>query len=280
MEIKPITMSSMLSASLNLNTDNIKFLITTDSSYNIQTLADITSGTIDFTTANISKEVVSDIGAYSSTKGVYLSAENIFFSNIDKDYSELGINYIYIYAYKDTGTPATSIILARHQIYNYDGYGPTRYVFTNQIGSRFLSLVDRNTTSTLYRPFREGLFKCSYGNMRTKNIKFMLLDSSYSFDITDSTYADIPSGSIISEASVDQSRLYISSDGSLAISGSNILLFNTPSVRTVNSVVMYIDEAPLNKPLIGYNSSLNKTNFSTNSTTTTFRINGNILFSL
>jgi hypothetical protein len=38
--------------------------------------------------------------------------------------------------------------------------------------------------------------------------------------------------------------------------------------------------APLNKPLIGYNSSLNKTNFSTNSTTTTFRINGNILFSL
>jgi hypothetical protein len=278
MNITGLTLTNILSGNLNLNTANIKFGISPNSFYGINYIDQLTN--IDFTTDNIQKVVAVDTGAYSYSRSAYLSTRNIFFSDINKDYQSLGINYVTVFAYLDTGVASTSYILASQQIYSPEFYGPTTYNFSNADGNRFLFLRDNSNTATLYRSFREGLLKASYGNLRTKTIKYILLDSTYTFDITHSTYANIPAGSIIAETSVDTPRLYISDDGTLKIFGTNVLTFNTPTTKIVKSIVIYIDEQPLGKPLIGYISSINPTDYSTNSTTSYMRMNGNIIFSL
>lgn len=273
------SLNMMLSGSIFFQSSGIRMALSTENPWEgtqpKRFLSDI--GVINHTSNTVFPNIVRDTGAYDSTRSVYLCAFKLTFSDVTTDYTNRYANF---YLYLDSGNPSTSPLLSYHNPYSPDIYGKVEYTFSNQ--TRVFRLRDFSFSSnrTLFRTFREKLFKNEIGNLQTLNIKVALMNQSYAFNVqTQQYYSDISSNVVATSNQIN--NLFIE-DGSLK-SGTSFIGFLNLTGPQINSTVFYIDSGdPTTSLLIGYYDSTTITGFPfiPDGNNFTLRLNANTIFQL
>lgn len=238
------TLDRMLSGSIFFQSSGLKMAISIQNPFStpIRFLSDIV--TIDHTSNTVIPEIFRETGNLNSTASVYLCAFKLTFPNVTTDYLNL---QTYIYFYLEGETSSTSPILSYQSLYSPSILGKVDYTFS---GQRVFRLRDISSNRTLFRTFREELYKNKIGNLQEKNIKIALMNSSYVFNIqTQQYYSDISSNVVATSNQIP--NLFIT-DGSLR-SGTSFIEFSNLTGSPVQTTVFYIDSGdPSTSLLIGY----------------------------
>lgn len=265
------TISRILSGEFSLDNITIGTFITREDISNKNVVGDFTSIEY-FSLPTNPAVVVTEAGAYSFSRSVYLSAFKTTFSDIVTDYTNESLWFCTFLSGVDLNS---SYILATQSIFNPSIIGQIDFSFSN---SQVLRLTDYSNTYNLYRKFREKLFKNQIGNLQSLDIKLALVDTTYSHDIeTSEFYSDI-SSKVVASATIP--GIFIQND-SLRTTAKYVK-FTAVSGATFNNVVFYVDSGnPATSPLIGWYgpSSLNNVPFTPNGSDIYASLNG-LLFDL
>lgn len=263
MNIIQTTVNAMLSGTVDLAAATIKSLLTLeDNSPEKAFLSDFPANSINHISEPFTVQLSADGGAYSSSKGVYLSANSCLFANITADYTN---QTVYLYNFLDSGDPTTSRVLAWQSFYSPSIIGATTFKIND---NKIFNLTDGSVSyRTLYRDFRVNLLNNDAGDLRNLPVACALLSSSYTPNITHSFYGDI-SAHIVSTTTIP--NLYII-DGGLRTT-SNYIQFPA-GTGVISTVAFYVSSSTIeNSKLIGY--------YNTGSTLSpaTLTATGNVLY--
>lgn len=269
MSIPINTLSNLLSGNINFSSASLKAVIT--NGYYDQSpkyLSDLTS-IVQYNQGNIQTFVQRDTAVSGS---VYLSAHQTFFPNVTTDFSN---NYATVCTYIDTNNPSTSLIVEASNFYSPNIYGDTYYYYYND---QILFLQDSGS-NTLFRNFRKKLLNGQFGNLQNLNIKVVLMDNNYSYDINADQYLSDISNHVISTANVY--GVYIL-DNNLCYNGHFITFTGITGTNIANDIVVYSDTGtPSNSDLICVYSSNSNTLLGVNAGHDVyFKFNSNIIIAL
>lgn len=268
------TLSKMLSGLVTLDGSSVKMFITRESLGSLESKNTLA----DFTTPDFFSNSVTVTAINSNTGMVYLSAYEVYFTNITIDYSA---EYnVYFVTYIDSGTPSTSPVLTVDTKNLPNISGPTFYNY-NSRGILYLSDVD--LSRCLFRNFSEQLMKGTLGDLGASNIKLALMDSTYNavFDIaTHKHYSDISSHVVATQA---VNGAYVSTAKSLRTTDPYISFPNLTG-STVEGLVFYIDTGVASTSTLmcyyygpGYISNIP---YTPNGSTVTVKTFGDVIFQL